>query len=60
MELKCEVILFKHCYYQLKIFFTFFFSAGKTSTSNHLFFACQILFLGEGCGNGKYSGKYFL
>lgn len=30
---------------------------GTTSDSNHGFFFCQILFLGDGCTIGKNEGK---
>ena len=39
---------------------TICFSSGKTSSPNHSFFLRQILFLGDGCGRGKYSGRYSL
>jgi|GEM_PF-6610734 len=38
--------------------FTICCKVGITATLNHSFLACQILFLGDGCGNTKYLGKY--
>src|SRR5690606_1255651 len=33
-------------------------SSGSTSWPNHSFFFCHILLRGEGCGKGRYLGRY--
>src|SRR5690606_15108659 len=34
-------------------------STGNTSSLNHGFLAFQMKFLGDGCGKGRTSGRYF-